>query len=1221
MKCPKCQFENPETQKYCGECGSKLEKVCPNCGRTNPALYKFCGECGCEIAIPSEPASQGLSFHEKLNKIQKYLPEGLTEKILSQRDKIEGERKQVTVMFCDMEGFTQLSEKIGPEEAYTIMDQVYELLIHKVHDYEGTVNEFTGDGIMALFGAPIALEDAPQRALRSALSIHREIAKFNNQKKEMRPIKMRIGIHTGPVVVGALGNDLRVEFKAVGDTVNLASRMEGIAEPNSTYVTEHTFKCTEGLFHFEDLGKRAIKGKKEVVSAYKLLSAKEDVYRHRLGFERMIYSEMVGRNNELNKLEYLAKKTIDGNGSVVNIIGEAGIGKSRLVAEFKNSDVIKKVALVEGRAISIGRNLSFHPIISLLKDWSCITKDDDEVEALKKLEATVRIVTEDDMNEILPFVAVLMGMKLSGGYAERVKGIKGEALEKLILKNVRDLLVKATDLSPIVIVMEDLHWADTSSIELMGSLFRLAETQRILIINVFRPGYKQTGEKIIENIKERPSIQYAEIFLRPLNVQMSEVLINNIMNVSAVHSKIKNQIVRRTSGNPFFIEEIVRSFIDEGALVVRHGVFELTEKANRMELPLTVQDVLMARIDMLEEDTRNLVKIASVIGRNFFYRILQDVAINIEDMETKLEHLKKIQLIQEQKRMEEVEYVFKHALIQETAYTSILHQKRNEIHLMVANSIEKIFSKRLHDFYGELAYHYSIGEDFKNAEIYLIKAGKEALKSSASSEALHYYQKAMQLYVKTYGDACDPIRMADFEENIAIAFYNKGHFLDATYYFSKALNSLGKKESEIKLLRKIKLLFNLLVIIRYLFLPSVAKKNKPSKVDNKIINIMYNRAHALIYIDVHKMFTDTIEATKNCFRFDITKLDKGVETLSGSTILFSWTGISYTICRELLNYIKKSKQLKNITQTHFFTLHETVYKFLTSKWDITTDEDLISYGLKIGDIFYVSNYIIFLGWLYIEKGDFAEAEDLAKRLEIISDEYNHESAKGLFYELNTSILMKKRKLNDALINVDDGISFLQSIGQEMRIITLLGLKSRILVLQNDTDSANKTISEAKSLVEREDIVPPYYYSNYLIGILMYNLKILEDLTIDERKKNISMSKTFALKSAKNVARICRKVPANRTEAYRLVGYYYWLINKQGKAVKWWSKSIEEGRQLNARLELSRTFMTVGKMLAESKSRFKLLNGLNANEHLSKAGKMFKEMDLKWDLDKLKGDAI
>jgi len=264
MKCPNCQTDNKKEAKFCRKCGAKLSLICPQCGSENLPEDNFCDQCGHNLTIPSEQPLKDLSFEEKLDKIQRYLPKGLTEKILSQRDKIEGERKQVTVMFCDMEGFTNLSEKLGPEEAYSIMDQVYEILIHKVHDYDGTVNEMTGDGIMALFGAPIALEDASQRAIRSAYAIHREMVRFSDTMRQQSagipPVKMRVGIHTGPVVVGTLGNNLRVEFKAVGDTVNLASRVEGLAEPGTTCVTEETFNLTEGLFRFEALGKKVVKG-------------------------------------------------------------------------------------------------------------------------------------------------------------------------------------------------------------------------------------------------------------------------------------------------------------------------------------------------------------------------------------------------------------------------------------------------------------------------------------------------------------------------------------------------------------------------------------------------------------------------------------------------------------------------------------------------------------------------------------------------------------------------------------------------------------------------------------------------------------------------------------------------------------------------------------------------------------------------------------------------
>ena len=340
MQCPKCQFENREGIKFCEECGAKFELECPACRANIPLGRKFCGECGHDFTKPSKPFPKELSFDEKLDKIQRYLPKGLTEKILAQRDRIEGERKQVTVMFCDMEGFTPLSESLGPEEAYTVMDKVYEILIHKVHDYDGTVNEMTGDGIMALFGAPIALEDAPQRAIRSALSIHREIAKFNDMMKQggknISLLKMRVGIHTGPVVVGTMGNNLRVEFKAVGDTVNLTSRIESLAEPGTTYTSEDVFKITEGFFRFEALGEKRIKGKEKPVRVYRVIAPSSRRTRFDVSAERGL-TPLVGRSRELEILLDGYMRSKEGHGQALSIISEAGVGKSRLLYEFRKA--------------------------------------------------------------------------------------------------------------------------------------------------------------------------------------------------------------------------------------------------------------------------------------------------------------------------------------------------------------------------------------------------------------------------------------------------------------------------------------------------------------------------------------------------------------------------------------------------------------------------------------------------------------------------------------------------------------------------------------------------------------------------------------------------------------------------------------------------------------------------------------------------------------------
>jgi len=703
MQCPNCQFENQEEMNFCGKCGFDLR----NDRKTPPK---------------SDPHPQS------------YTPKFLADKILTTRSSIEGERKLVTVLFADVANYTSMSERLNPEEVHQIMDGCFKILMEKIHDHLGTINQFTGDGVMALFGAPLALENHAKKACDASLAIQSAIKNYSKklETKFNVSFKMRIGLNSGQVVVGSIGDDLRMDYTAIGDTTNLASRMESIAEPGTIFITPNTYKQIKQYFIFEPIGKIKVKGKEEPLDVYKLMGKPEIP---EISLERQIFFKMVGRDKEINKLELQVMKAINGHGSVVNIIGEAGIGKSRLISELKKKDVMKSVAVLEGKAISIGRNLSFHPIIILLKHWSRIKDDDSDVVALGKLEGSLRVVCPEDASEILPFVATIMGMKLLGKYAQRVKGIEGEALEKLILKNMKDFLTKATELNPLVIVMEDLHWADTSSIDLMESLFRLAETQRVLFINVFRPRYKETGDRIVETIKKMPQLYYVEIVLEPLNQKLSEGLITNMLTVSELQQPFIRKIVQRAGGNPFFIEEVLRSLIDERAAVLKDGKLHVTESVGTINIPHKISDVLMSRIDRLEEKTRDLLKVASVIGKSFFYRIILEVASTIEDIDKRLFYLKETQFIQERQKMEEIEYIFKHALAQEATYESILPQKRIDLHLKVANSIEKVFREKLHEFYGMLAYHYSRAENPDKTEEALIKAGEEALKSSASSEA------------------------------------------------------------------------------------------------------------------------------------------------------------------------------------------------------------------------------------------------------------------------------------------------------------------------------------------------------------------------------------------------------------------------------------------------------------------------------------------------------
>jgi len=732
MRCPKCQFENLNGMNFCGECGAKLERICPKCNFSNPPHFKFCGKCGYNLTVPSEPSPKDLSFDEKLEKIQRYLPKGLTEKILSQRDKIEGERKQVTVMFCDMEGFTNLSERLDPEEAYSIMDEVYEILIHKVHAYEGTVNEMTGDGIMALFGAPIALEDAPQRAIRSAYSIHREMARFSEKLKQekegVRPVKMRIGIHTGPVVVGTLGNDLRVEFKAVGDTVNLASRMEGLAEPGTTYVTEETFRLTEGLFRFESLGEKEIKGKEEPVKIYRVIAPSTRRTRFDVSAERGL-TPFVGRERELELLLDGFERAKEGRGQAFSIVSEAGVGKSRLLYEFRKAVASEDTTFLEGRCLSYSRGVAYHPIVDILKSNFNIQEGDGDLEIREKVKKGLKILAADEAST-LPYILELLSVKDSG--IDRIP-MSPEGRKDRTMEAVKRIVLKGSEIRPLILAYEDLHWVDKNSEDVLKYSLESIPGARVLLIFTYRPEFVHTwGGKSF----------HSQVTLNRLSNRESLAMVAHLLGTEDIDRDLEELILEKTEGVPFFIEEFIRSLKDLNIIEREDKRYRITKDIKDVAIPSTIQDVIMARVDSLPEAVKVVLQTGSVIEREFGYELIKKVTgLSEKELLSNLSVLKDSELLFERGIFPESTYIFKHALTREVVYDSILTRRKKGLHEDIGNAIEELCKDNIDEHYGILAEHYIASENYGKAAECCRLAARKAEKAVSFLDAITHAEK------------------------------------------------------------------------------------------------------------------------------------------------------------------------------------------------------------------------------------------------------------------------------------------------------------------------------------------------------------------------------------------------------------------------------------------------------------------------------------------------
>ena len=726
MKCSECQFDNREGVKFCEECGAKLDLKCPNCDANIPPGRKFCGECGLKLTEPSEIPS--IDYLEP----QSYTPKFLADKILTTRSSIEGERKLVTVLFADVANYTSMAEKLDPEEVHQIMDGCFKILMDEIHKYEGTINQFTGDGVMALLGAPVAHEDHAQRACYAALAIQRAMVGFNKKLKEEKDkdFKLRIGLNTGSVVVGSIGDDLRMDYTAIGDTTNLAARMQQRAEPGSILITDSTHKLVGDHFITESLGELQVKGKEVPVLAHVLKRTRGIRTRMDIAAEKGL-SPLTGRSEELNRLHQLWDLSKKGNGQVVFIVGEAGIGKSRLVFEFHRSLATENITWLEGHGTAYGRNMPFLPLIDLLKRNFRIEEGDSEKIVIQKIEEGLSRLGEET-KERAPYLKFLLSVDPGDPL---IQSMDPQGRRRMIFDSIRQMAIQGGKLRPLVLIMEDLHWIDNDTEEFLKSVIDVIATLPAMLILTYRPGYVNPfGERTF----------YNRISLRALEQEESLDFATRVIGVAQLPEPIKPLILERAEGNPFYIEEITKSLEEMGAFK-RVEEIEAAIDVDQIQIPMSIQDILMARIDRLPEKHKNALQIAAVIGREFAARLLERTAGSKDEAADFLGELVSLEIIYQTQFHPELAYMFKHALTHDVAYNSLLTSKRKAIHARVGEVIEKLYSTRLAEYYEIIAHHYEQGEVWDKAIQYLIISGEKALGNMANPSAHTFFQKAIDI--------------------------------------------------------------------------------------------------------------------------------------------------------------------------------------------------------------------------------------------------------------------------------------------------------------------------------------------------------------------------------------------------------------------------------------------------------------------------------------------
>ena len=741
MRCSNCKADNPDGLKFCNECGAAFKRTCAKCGFENSAAAKFCGQCAAKLedGLSRSGATTDDNAAAQIDKSS----------IADQT--IDGERKMVTALFADIKGSTELMADLDPEEARAIIDPALRIMVRAVRSYEGYVVHSTGDGIYAVFGAPIAYEDHPQRGVYAALEMQKKLREHADRLAKLgKPtIEVRIGINSGEVVMRAVETGGRLEYSSIGHTANLAARLQTLAPVGSIAVSERTRRLIEGYFELRPLGSATVKGISDPIDAYEVIGL-GTLRRFQVSMRRGL-NKFVGREGELQRMRRPLELAMRGEGQIVASVSEAGTGKSRLLFEFSKT-LPAECKVLEAHSMSHGKATAWLPVIELLHSYFGVTDGDDAATRRQKIGASLAAL-DPALGDSLPYLLGLLGV-IEG--PDPLQMMDPRIKRQRTLEGIRQIILAESLRQPLVMVFEDLHWIDEQTQALLDLLAGSIGGARVLLLVTYRPEYRHEWSA---------KSHYLEHRLEPLTGDDAEKLLSALLGDAAELRPLKSLIIDRTNGNPFFIEETIRALFEEGALQ-RTGAITLIKPLSDLRMPATVQGILAERIDRLSARQKELLQTLAVIGRKSPIGLVREVASGLKsELDLILVELESAEFIYRQQGLVENDYIFKHALTQEVAYNSLLIERRKLLHERVGEALEAKLDDNVGDELSRLAHHYSHSDNVGKAVEYLGRAGQQAIQRSAHAEAINNIRAAIRL-VESLPDSLErakqeaPLRLA-----------------------------------------------------------------------------------------------------------------------------------------------------------------------------------------------------------------------------------------------------------------------------------------------------------------------------------------------------------------------------------------------------------------------------------------------------------------------------